>query len=63
MQTLTVIYRIENEGLYAQAFPCHADDTEHAEEQCLDAYPECEILWVSRGHNLDSAFQQYYNAE
>jgi hypothetical protein len=23
-----------------------ADDTDHAEEQCLNAYPDADIVWV-----------------
>ncbi len=26
------------------AFTCSADDSDHAEEQCMDAYPECEVI-------------------
>jgi len=30
-------------------FTCMADDVDHAEEQCRDAYPNCEIshIWVT----------------
>jgi len=38
-----VAYTIEDEGHEWQYYNCTADDLEHAEEQCLDAYPDCEI--------------------
>ena len=34
-----------------QGFNCMAEDGDHAEEQCLDAYPNCSIVWVNEGHN------------
>lgn len=29
-----------------QYFFCEAEDAEHAKDQCRDAYPEAELLWV-----------------
>jgi galactose-1-phosphate uridylyltransferase len=45
-QTLTIPFR----------FDCLADDSEHAKEQCLNAYPNCEIVWITElptEHSLD----------
>lgn len=50
MNPFTVIYTIEEEGINWQFFECFADDSEHAEEQCMDAYPDGEVLWVNEGH-------------
>ena len=33
-------------------FNCLADDADHAEEQCVNSYPDCEVLWVNEGHNV-----------
>lgn len=49
MNTYTVFYVIEEEGLQWQFFRCQADDTDHAEEQCMNSYPTCSIIWVNEG--------------
>lgn len=55
MKKFTVIYVEPSEGLELwQFFECHADDGEHAEEQCKDAYPTCSVLWVNTGHGAAS---------
>lgn len=46
----TVTYT-EPDGIPWQWFNCMAEDVDHAEEQCLDAYPNCNIVWVNEGHN------------
>lgn len=51
MEPYTVIYVEPSEGLELwQFFECQADDDEHAQEQCEDAYPTCNVLWVNMGH-------------
>lgn len=42
------------------AFPCEAEDGDHAEEQCLNAYPACEVLWVFSGTNSAAAYADYW---
>ena len=52
MKNYVVLYRIEKIMAPADApfgFSCSADDTDHAEEQCLNAYPDCDIVWVWEG--------------
>ena len=44
-------------------FRCQADDTEHAEEQCMDAYPDCKILWVVITDNYEVALQDYWGGD
>jgi hypothetical protein len=56
MNQFTVIYTQPDYTLDSglelwQFFLCMADDGEHAEEQCLNAYPDCIILCVNRGIN------------
>lgn len=41
-----------------EVFVCSAADSEHAEEQCLNAYPACEILWTYQGEG-DAALADY----
>ncbi len=49
MNRYTVIYVNPSEGLdLHQFFKCQADDEDHAEEQCLNAYPDCEVIQVER---------------
>lgn len=43
----------------AEAFTCQAEDQEHAVEQCENAYPECEILWVHQGGQLDKEVSDF----
>ncbi len=42
------------------AFTCAADDVEHAEEQCLNAYPGCHIVWAAQGCDVAAAFAEYW---
>lgn len=41
-------------------FTCMAEDADHAEEQCLNAYPTCGVLWVYEGDNVDDALNDFY---
>lgn len=47
LKTFTVIYTEDCVGILWQYFRCQAEDADHAEEQCSNAYPECFILWVN----------------
>ena len=43
------------------AFQCSADDTDHAEEQCLDAYPDCSgVAWAYKGTDVEAAYDDYW---
>ena len=45
-------------------FQCWAEDSDHAEEQCCNAYPECDVLWVWQGEDgvgVQAAFDDYWN--
>jgi hypothetical protein len=55
MNPFTVIYVEPRDSLELwQFFECHAEDGEHAEEQCQNAYPTCKVLWVNAGHGSAS---------
>jgi hypothetical protein len=43
------------------AFACQADDMDHAEEQCLNAYPGADILWWHEGHSFEEAMAEYFD--
>lgn len=43
------------------AFRCMADDTDHAEEQCENAYPGCVIAWVVITDDPEVAYDDYYD--
>lgn len=45
------------------AFICQADDTDHAEEQTLDAYPDAEIVWVVQTADVDAALLDYWGTD
>lgn len=64
MKPFIVLYRIEAIMVPADApfsFLCWADDTEHAEEQCLNAYPECDVVWIWKGESTQDALDDYWN--
>jgi hypothetical protein len=41
------------------SFACIADDSEHAEEQCLNAEPEANIVWVLQTNDAHQAYEDY----
>ena len=42
------------------AFECLAEDNDHAEEQCLNAYPDATVSWVYEGGDSEDAYEDYY---
>ena len=62
MQTYIVLYRDQALLPFDPpcAFMCQADDTDHAEEQTLDAYPDAEIMWAVQTDDVDEAFADYW---
>lgn len=63
MNSYMVLYRIESEMSPSDApfgFRCYAEDVDHAEEQCTDAYPDCDIVWVANTDDYEEALAQYY---
>jgi hypothetical protein len=43
------------------AFTCQAENTDHAEEQCENANPDCDIVWVVETNKINIAFDEYYD--
>lgn len=40
-------------------FRCRAEDMDHAKEQCLDAYPDCQIVWADIEENPEETIKNY----
>jgi len=62
MNTYLVLYRNNNLGFLEPpfGFRCQAEDTDHAEEQCLDAEPDAELVWVVETDDYQEALEHYY---
>lgn len=63
MKTYIVLYREESimyPGDAPFAFACQADDGDHAEEQCVDANPDADIVWVYEGEMVEEAYADYW---
>lgn len=63
MKTYTVLYRVESiMSPFDEpfGFTCEAENADHAEEQCLNAYPDCGVVWVAVGDDLIEALNEYY---
>jgi hypothetical protein len=66
MKKYIVLYRIESIMSPLDApfgFICDAENTDHAEEQCTNAYPNCDVVWVVLGDNYTDALSVYWNEE
>lgn len=63
LQTVIVLYRDEDCSPLEEpfGFRCQAEDTEHAEEQCENAYPGCDIVWVVTTDDMTVALADYYD--
>ena len=63
MKKYIVLYRREEVMTVLDApfgFACWADDADHAEEQCLNAYPDADIVWVWEGDSMQDALDDYW---
>ena len=63
MQTYIVLFRDEHTLPLDPplGFRCQAEDTDHAEEQCENAYPGCDIVWVVETDDIEVAYDNYYD--
>jgi hypothetical protein len=57
-----VLYRDTGTNAFAAplAFKCEADDGDHAEEQCQDANPDSEVVWVHQSDDVQAALDDYH---
>lgn len=63
MNAYVVLFREADDAHPANApllFHCQADDSDHAEEQCEDAYPDCCVAWVYQGNDWQAAFDDWF---
>jgi len=60
LKPYTVVYRDDPlsvpEGYFVQA-----EDSDHAEEQTLDAYPGADVLWIVEKHDYWLAIKAWVN--
>lgn len=63
MNPFIVLYRIESIMSPLDSpfgFRCHADDADHAEEQCRNAYPDADVVWVAETEDFGAALKDYW---
>lgn len=69
MKNYVVLYRrndIQSVGESPFGFQCYAENVDHAEEQCLNADPDADIVWVWQGPEgvgMQPALNNYYNLD
>lgn len=62
MDKWNVLYRESDYSpLDFDVFECYADDMDHADEQCLDAYPDCEILWADTENEVEETIKNWFS--
>ena len=44
-------------------FHCKAKTSAEAYEQCIAQVPEASPVWAYQGHNVDDAYEAYYDLE
>ena len=63
LKSYIVLFRDGTEYLVDPwGFRAMAEDYIHAEEQFLDAEPDCEVLWIVETDDYDTALDDYYEA-
>lgn len=63
LSTWCVVYRDKGANpLSAEVFKCEAEDYDHAEEQCENAYPDADILWLVETDNPQDAVDNWLTA-
>lgn len=65
METYIVLYRDKESSPLDTplGFRCEAEDSDHAEEQCENAWPDCDVVWVVETDDLSTALDDYYGME
>lgn len=64
LKTYVVLYRVESIMSPQDppfGFRCDAKDADHAEEQCVNAEPDCDVVWIDEGEDYREALQNYWN--
>ena len=63
MQLYVVLYRDEAIMTHADppfAFSCWAEDSDHAEEQLLNAESDADVVWVVQTADVEDAYSDYW---
>lgn len=61
LRAFIVLYReIDGDDDEPLGFSCLAEDSDHAEEQCLDAQEGIELVWSFEGNSLEAALESYH---
>jgi hypothetical protein len=62
MKAYIVLYREQSASVLdrPEGFRCEAEDYDHAEEQCVNAYPGCDVFWISDYDNMEDALHDYW---
>lgn len=47
-------------GVNPSGFHCEAENYDHAEEQCENANPDGDVVWIYDGEDLQDALDDYY---
>jgi hypothetical protein len=55
-----VLFILPDNPLVLEGFLCDAEDSDHAEEQAEDAYPNCKVVWVEEGNDPYAAMDRYW---
>ena len=66
MEKYIVLYRIESIMSPSDqpfGFSCDAENSDHAEEQCINAYPNCGVVWIAKTDSYTESLEQYYYFE
>ena len=64
MKNFVVLYRIDSIMSDLDApfgMVVSADNAGHAEEQCVNAYPDGDVVWVFEGKDYSAALEEYYS--
>ena len=62
MQSFIVLYRMPYSCPMDApfGFRCEADDGDRAEEQCVNAYPDADVVWISDRRAMQDALADYW---
>lgn len=63
MKTHVVLYRDDSLDPHEApfVFVCEAKGIDHAEEQCENAHPGADIVWVHEGTCIEDAYAEYWD--
>lgn len=61
MKTHIVLYRDDSLEPHEAPFVCEAVGIDHAEEQCENAYPGADVVWVHEGACIEDAYAEYWD--